>query len=132
MISVHVVLQRLLCWHWLRAHFAFVVKGAGEMSVLHVVQNIVFPRSNLSTYFTLELVFTEALPVDEFFDVFQQNVSVIPCKKRGRGSCLVIHSIGGSITSLLLLFKLSKCFATVRSNSLTILNFVGIISIEID
>ena len=65
------------------------------MSVLHMVQDIVFPRSNLSAYFTLELVFTKALSVDGPSDVFQQNVSVIPCKRRARRSCLVILSSRG-------------------------------------
>ena len=97
MISVHVVLQGLLCWHRLCAHFAFIIKRSREMSVLHVVQNIVLPSSNLSTYFTLELVFTKALSVDGSSDVFQQNVSVIPCKKIGRGSVLVIRFVPAEV-----------------------------------
>ena len=86
MISVHVIFQRLLRCHWFCAHFTLVVKGAWKMVVLHVVQNIVFPRPNLSTYLTLELILSIALLVEGPFHIFQQNVSAISCKSGGRGS----------------------------------------------
>ena len=63
--------------HFLLADVAAVVKRVREVCALNMVQHIVLPASDLSTYFTLVLVLSIALPVSNFFDVFQQNVPVI-------------------------------------------------------
>jgi len=77
-ISMDVIIQRFLGWHLLPTHVTRVVEGSREMDVLHMTQHVCFPGSDLAAYVALELILADV--IDNFGNVFEENVPVIACK----------------------------------------------------